>query len=71
MRDRAEEQQLAEWLLQIGNGSEPLKQDAPFEDIIEVPRCCVVNEESSMVETMYDGFGRERFCFHCYPYSYQ
>ena len=61
MRARAEEQQFGEWLLQIGNGSEPLKQDAPFQGTVQVPRCCVWNEESSMVETMYHGLAEEDF----------
>ena len=47
--------------MQIGNGSDPLKQDEPFQDTIQVPHCCVVNEESSMVETMYDGLAEEDF----------
>ena len=61
MRARAEEQKFAEWLLHIVYGSEPRKQDAPFEDTIQVPHCCVVNEESSMAETMYDGLAEEGF----------
>ena len=34
---------------------EPLKKDAPFQDTIQIPDCFVLNQQSSMVETMYGG----------------
>ena len=61
MRARAEEQQFAEWLLHIGNGSVPLKQDAPFQDTIQIPDCCVLDEQSSMVQSMYGGLAEQDF----------
>ena len=55
MRARPQEQQFSEWLLQIGNGLAPRKQNEPFTGSIQVPQCCVDNSTSIVQQIYGDG----------------
>ena len=53
MRARPEQLSFCEWLLKIGNGLEPTKQNEPFYGSILIPQICSINHNTSIVEEIY------------------
>ncbi|XP_057299544.1 ATP-dependent DNA helicase PIF1-like [Hydractinia symbiolongicarpus] len=52
MRTRPGEQQFAAWLLQLGKGVLPVREQEPFQGAIEVPSQCVIQNEC-IVDTLF------------------
>ena len=61
MRAKPEEQEFCEWLLQVGDGEACTKPDNPFKGCIQIPECCALNSDSSIVNEMFDGLDEDEF----------
>ena len=61
MRARPEEQEFAQWLLQVGGGQLPLKPQEPFKDCIEVPSRCMVPKDVSIIGEVFNDTEVEDF----------
>ena len=61
MRAQPEEKEFCKWLLQVGNGEATPKMEMPFKGSIEIPSCCLLNSNSSIIHKMYDGIVEEEF----------
>ena len=61
MRAKPEEQEFCEWLLQVGDGAACTKPDNPFKGCIQIPECCALNSDSSIVNEMFDGLDEDEF----------
>ncbi|XP_057305457.1 uncharacterized protein LOC130642388 [Hydractinia symbiolongicarpus] len=58
MRTRPGEQQFAAWLLQLGKGVLPVREQEPFQGAIEVPSQCVIQNEC-IVDTLFRNLSPE------------
>ena len=55
MRAREDELQFCEWLLRLGSGTLQKKRDEPFSGAINLPPCCVIDDDVDIVDAMYNG----------------
>nr|XP_012563387.1 unnamed protein product [Hydra vulgaris] len=53
MRVRDRERDFSEWLLKLGSGTIPGKEEDPFKGCIEIPQQCIIRENESMVEKIF------------------
>ena len=47
MRVQDGEGEFSEWLLKLGNGTIPVKEEDPFKGCIEIPNQCIIRENES------------------------
>ncbi|XP_057290909.1 uncharacterized protein LOC130613606 [Hydractinia symbiolongicarpus] len=59
MRTRPGEQEFAAWLLQLGKGVLPVREQPPFQGAIEVPSNCVLQQNQCIVNTLFRDFHPE------------
>ncbi|XP_057310488.1 uncharacterized protein LOC130648452 [Hydractinia symbiolongicarpus] len=55
MRAGLQEQEFADWLLQLGSDQLPTKPADPFRDCIEIPPTCVLKNSENLIDIMFDG----------------
>ncbi|XP_065640557.1 ATP-dependent DNA helicase pif1-like [Hydra vulgaris] len=53
MRVRNGEGDFSEWLLKLGSGTIPGKEEDPFKGCIEIPQECIIRENKSIVEKIF------------------
>nr|XP_047146316.1 ATP-dependent DNA helicase pif1-like [Hydra vulgaris] len=53
MRVRDGEGDFSEWLLKLGSGTIPGKEEDPFKGCIEIPQQCIIRENESFVEKIF------------------
>nr|XP_047144013.1 ATP-dependent DNA helicase pif1-like [Hydra vulgaris] len=53
MRVRDGEGDFSEWLLKLGSGTIPGKEEDPFKGCIEIPQQCIIRENESIVEKIF------------------
>ena len=53
MRVQDGEGEFSEWLLKLGNGTIPVKEEDPFKGCIEIPNQCIIRENESIVEKIF------------------
>ena len=51
MRVNPEQHDFRDWLLELGNGHLPTRQDSPFFDCIEIPSTCII--EGSLIDKIF------------------
>ena len=61
MRAAPDEKLFAKWLLQIGDGCEPVKQDKPFDGAIKLPKACIIDAKEDMTDSVYDHMHHSNF----------
>ncbi|XP_065658929.1 ATP-dependent DNA helicase pif1-like [Hydra vulgaris] len=47
------EGEFSQWLLKLGNGTIPVKEEDPFKGCIEIPNQCIIRENESIVEKIF------------------
>ncbi|XP_065658806.1 uncharacterized protein LOC136083338 [Hydra vulgaris] len=53
MRVHDGEREFSQWLLKLGNGTMPVKEEDPFKGCIEIPNQCIIRENESGVEKIF------------------
>ena len=53
MRVQDVEGEFSEWLLKLGNGAIPVKEEDPFKGCIEIPNQCIIREIELIVEKSF------------------
>ncbi|XP_065670843.1 ATP-dependent DNA helicase pif1-like [Hydra vulgaris] len=53
MRVHDGEREFSQWLLKLGSGTMPVKEEDPFKGCIEIPNQCIIRENESIVEKIF------------------
>ena len=59
MRAGPGDEHFARFLLQLGEGKLPTKQDDPFKGCIEIPSECVLPKSADIIQSVFDNFEEE------------